>query len=193
MEDMDHHMDHSQHTLQDHSNHGMKANTAAAMDHAGMDHGDMDHGGHMMMAMYFYFSTSCTVLFEQWHFKTVGGLIGSMIGIFIMAALYEGLKYFREYLFWKTYNSLQYRAVAIPDKNTASEEPQVVQPTMLSKMHFLQTFLHMLQMIVSYFLMLIFMTYNAWLCIAVVLGAGVGYFLFGWKKSVVVDVTEHCH
>lgn len=64
---------------------------------------------------------------------------------------------------------------------------------MLSKMHFLQTFLHMVQMVISYFLMLIFMTYNTWLCIAVVLGAGVGYFLFGWKKSVVVDVTEHCH
>ncbi|CAH1987763.1 unnamed protein product [Acanthoscelides obtectus] len=30
------------------------------------------------------------------------------------------------YLFWKTYNNLQYRAVAIPDKNATTEEPQVV-------------------------------------------------------------------
>lgn len=37
------------------------------------------------------------------------------------------------------------------------------------------------------------MTYNVWLCVAVVAGAAVGYFLFGWKKSVIVDVTEHCH
>lgn len=56
-------------------------------------------------------------------------------------------------------------------------------------MHCWQTVLHILQMIVSYFLMLIFMTYNVWLCVAVALGAGAGYFCFGWKKSVVVDVT----
>lgn len=64
---------------------------------------------------------------------------------------------------------------------------------MLSLDHGVQTFLHVVQMIVSYFLMLIFMTYNGWLCIAVVLGAALGYFLFGWRKSVVVDITEHCH
>jgi hypothetical protein len=36
-----------------------------------------------------------TVLFDSWKVSSVGGLIGSMIGIFIMAALYEGLKYYR--------------------------------------------------------------------------------------------------
>lgn len=66
-------------------------------------------------------------------------------------------------------------------------------PTMLSAMHLFQTFLHILQVTLSFLLMLIFMTYNTWLCVAVVLGAALGYFLFGWKKSVIVDVTEHCH
>nr|KAF6315409.1 solute carrier family 31 member 1 [Myotis myotis] len=47
--------------------------------------------------------------------------------------------------------------------------------------------------VISYFLMLIFMTYNGYLCIAVAAGAGTGYFLFSWKKAVVVDITEHCH
>lgn len=64
---------------------------------------------------------------------------------------------------------------------------------MLSFPHAIQTGLHVVQIIVSYFLMLIFMTYNVWLCLAVVLGAGVGYFVFGWKKASVVDITEHCH
>ena len=50
------------------------------------------------------------------------------------------------------------------------------------------------QIVVSYCLMLIFMTYNVWLCLAVALGAAIGYFMFGWKKTVVVDVGgEHCH
>lgn len=47
-----------------------------------------------------------------------------------MAGLYEGLKYYREYLFWKTYSSLQYRAVTLPEKGPvvgASEENTRVQ------------------------------------------------------------------
>lgn len=64
---------------------------------------------------------------------------------------------------------------------------------MLSLAHLLQTILHIIQVVISYFLMLVFMTYNGYLCIAVALGAGVGYFLFSWKKAVVVDITEHCH
>lgn len=64
---------------------------------------------------------------------------------------------------------------------------------MLSWMNLLQTVLHAIQVTVSFLLMLVFMTYNYWLCLAVVAGASTGYFLFGWKKSVIVDVTEHCH
>ncbi|XP_071626118.1 high affinity copper uptake protein 1 isoform X1 [Temnothorax longispinosus] len=213
-----HSMDHGSmnHGSMDHGsmNHG-------SMDHGGMDHGSMGHGsmvhgveastddacsGMSMhgMSMTFHTGFCELVLFENWKIATIGGLIGSMIGIAIMAALYEGLKYYREYLFWKTYNALQYRSVTVPsEKNVVAEDNRVVHmvgevihkqpPTMMSWMHLFQTFLHIIQIVLSYFLMLIFMTYNVWLCCAVVFGAAVGYFLFGWKKSVIVDVTEHCH
>lgn len=64
---------------------------------------------------------------------------------------------------------------------------------MLTCAHLVQTLLHIVQVIVSYCLMLVFMTYNVWLCLAVALGAGVGYFVFAWKRAVVVDMNEHCH
>ncbi|XP_011137725.1 high affinity copper uptake protein 1 isoform X2 [Harpegnathos saltator] len=207
-------MDHGNmnHVGMDHSamNHGGMDHSS--MNHGGMDHGSMDHNsmhqvvssmnnacddmdmhGHGM-SMTFHTGVCESVLFDSWRITSIGGLVGSMIGIIIMAALYEGLKYYREYLFWKTYNSLQYRSVTVPnEKNVVAEDSRVVQPTMLSWMHLFQTFLHIVQIVLSYFLMLIFMTYNVWLCCAVVLGAAIGYFLFGWKKSVIVDVTEHCH
>ncbi|KAL6266580.1 hypothetical protein P5V15_003427 [Pogonomyrmex californicus] len=191
-----------------------------SMDHGSMNHGSMDHGsmhgaevstndacsnmGMHGMSMTFHTGFCEVVLFENWRISSIGGLIGSMIGIIIMAALYEGLKYYREYLFWKTYNALQYRSVTVPsEKNVVAEDNRVVHmigevihkqpPTMMSWMHFFQTLLHIVQIVLSYFLMLIFMTYNVWLCCAVVIGAAIGYFLFGWKKSVIVDVTEHCH
>ncbi|XP_076653903.1 copper transporter 1A [Halictus rubicundus] len=210
----------------DHMSHMMNASEMYAshdahMSHGGMGHGSMhDHGSMAMnhtasrdacanmgmhgMSMTFHGGYCENVLFESWKISSVGGLIGSMIGIMIMAALYEGLKYYREYLFWKTYNALQYRRVTMPaEKNVVAEDNRVVHtvgevihkqpPTMLSWMHTFQTFLHIVQIVLSYFLMLIFMTYNVWLGFAVVFGAAIGYFLFGWKKSVIVDVTEHCH
>ncbi len=48
-------------------------------------------------------------------------------------------------------------------------------------------------MTLSYVLMLIAMTYNTYLLVAVILGAGFGHFLFGWRRSSVLDHNEHCH
>ncbi|XP_011685363.1 PREDICTED: high affinity copper uptake protein 1 isoform X2 [Wasmannia auropunctata] len=198
------HMTHMSHGSMNHEGMDHGGMDHGNMNHGGMDHGNMNHGastdnacsdmGMHGMLMTFHTGYCESVLFENWKISSIGGLIGSMIGIAIMAALYEGLKYYREYLFWKTYNALQYRSVTVPnEKNVVAEDNRVVQPTMMSWMHLFQTFLHIIQIVLSYFLMLIFMTYNVWLCCAVVLGAAVGYFLFGWKKSVIVDVTEHCH
>lgn len=188
----------------DHTTPATSTNMDGDMDMGMDDCSMMDHSGHSMMAMTFHTGYCETVLFDSWKVTSIGGLIGSMIGIFFMAALYEGLKYYREYLFWKTYNSLQYRSVSMPaEKGVVAEDNRIVHmvgevihkqpPTMFSLMHGFQTLLHIVQIVISYFLMLIFMTYNVWLCLAVVIGAAVGYFLFGWKKSVIVDVTEHCH
>ncbi|XP_063633269.1 high affinity copper uptake protein 1 isoform X1 [Cydia splendana] len=172
------------------------------------DNKSHDHASHgSMMAMTFHGGYVETILFSWWDVKEVGPFIGSFIAIFIMALLYEGLKYYRKHLLWKTYAGLQYCAVAPPDKGVQNicspDDPQVIQPvphalernvpTMLSGAHAYQTVLHGLQVFISYMLMLVFMTYNTWLCVAVVLGSATGYFLFGWRESVVVDFTEHCH
>ncbi|KAK6636936.1 hypothetical protein RUM43_010600 [Polyplax serrata] len=192
------HHDMSSHNQASHDTHLHAHQIMSADSHNGSEH----HG----MSMEFHFGYTETILFHSWKINSVGGLIGSMFGIILMAALYEGLKYYREYLFWKTYNSLQYKSVRFPgDKvvESSSEGNKIVHlvgevihkqpPSMWNLMHAYQTFLQAVQMVLSYFLMLIFMTYNVWLCMAVILGATIGYFLFGWKKSVVVDVTEHCH
>ncbi|XP_062140626.1 high affinity copper uptake protein 1 isoform X2 [Drosophila sulfurigaster albostrigata] len=217
---MDAHAHHAHHAhadpnveLIDHSLHMMDSTTLSpplVTPHADPDmsmHAHHHHAGgtgtgmEHMMSMAFHFGYNETILFSWWHIETVAGLVGSMIAIFLLALLYEGLKYYREYLFWKTYNLLEYRPVTGPQRNpeaprmppAAAAAPSPVQPTMLSINHLYQTLLHVLQVTLSFLLMLIFMTYNVWLCLMVVLGAGIGYFLFCWKKSVIVDVTEHCH
>ncbi|XP_071948347.1 high affinity copper uptake protein 1-like [Antedon mediterranea] len=190
---MDHtgHMDHSGHMdhTMDHTGH---------MDHT-MDH-TMDHGDHgdshtMMMQMTFYLSTHVTILFEEWEVSSVGGLVGSCIAVFFLAILYEGLKVMRETLLRRSVVNVRYKTMQIAkgSETVLTETHGSGETRWLSGAHFLQTFLHIVQVTISYFLMLIFMTYNGWLCISVALGAGFGYFLFGWKKAIVVDINEHCH
>ena len=70
---------------------------------------------------------------------------------------------------------------------------KIIQTKMFSLPHIILTVLHMLQMTLAYFLMLIVMTYNSWLCAAVILGSTLGYFCFGWRKTSIVDVSDHCH
>ncbi|XP_023243195.1 high affinity copper uptake protein 1-like isoform X2 [Centruroides sculpturatus] len=191
-----HHMDKEVSDPAKHVHH----DTAGSLTTASLDHIHdtivHDHGspnGHMMM--YFHAGVDVTILFEQWKVTTVGGLVGSIIGIFLLAMLYEGLKFFREFLFKQYFSSLQYTTISVTgqDGKTMTEIHKIARNRMISWPHGIQTILHVVQMVTSYFLMLIFMTYNVWLCMAVALGAGAGYFLFGWRKATVVDVTEHCH
>ncbi|KAI9563951.1 CTR1 [Daphnia sinensis] len=197
------------HHMMGHDGHDMHAagmETTTMHDHAAMmktattvhNHGSGTDGGMMMMMqMYFYADYTAVVLFKQWDIQSVGAMVGSCIGIFLMAILYEGLKYFREYLSRKHYAPVNYNNVKTPeggsDASSQVRTPMSFKTSVTSASHYIQTALHLLQMIISYFLMLIVMTYNVWLFISVILGCTVGYFFFGWRKGFLVDITEHCH
>ncbi|CAD7679723.1 unnamed protein product [Nyctereutes procyonoides] len=96
--------------------------------------------------------------------------------ISLLAMFYEGLKIVQESLF-KSQVSIHYNSMPVPGPNG----------TILMETHKTMV-LHIIQVVISYFLTLIFMTYNGYLCIAIAAGAGTGYFLFSWKKAVVVVI-----
>lgn len=197
-----------------HHHHNMNISTTT-MNHMDMDHGDMGSGnpsghlhsglemdmnetdrtcaGHMLM---FFHTGKCEfILFETLRTKDVGGLVGACVAIFALAIVYEGLKVFREMLLQKAMISGNKYSIS---NGTASTDTMVISNKnvglhMMTCSHFIQTVLHMIQVFISYCLMLVFMTYNVWLCLSVILGAGIGYFLFGWRKAIVVDINEHCH
>jgi len=171
-----------------------------------------------MMKMYFHGGYNEVILFDFWRISTLGGLIASMVGCFILGILYEGLKFLREFLIGRelrtsSYSNVSSNPVDISDEggDTASihsteqaisrsparsdnQEVKILQTKLLSRGHLLQTILQFVQVVLSYCLMLIFMTYNVWLGLAVALGATAGYFMFGWKKTVLLDAGgEHCH
>jgi len=208
------------HDMHSSMNHGAVVKDHAALadndsEDGVMKHDDMTHDD--MMKMYFHGGYNEVILFSFWRISSVGGLVGSMIGCFLLGVLYEGLKFFREFMLRQEYRSAGYSNVNPTPESTveedgadsiASVEPagrasdlernkssiKIIQTNLFSRGHILQTFLQLIQVILSYCLMLIFMTYNTWLCAAVAMGAATGYFAFGWKKTVVLDAGgDHCH
>ncbi|XP_077478398.1 high affinity copper uptake protein 1 [Stigmatopora argus] len=187
-----------EHNQQDHAHHNhVMAPTAMPTHGGGHDHGgggEGDHCGGMAMTFYFGYS-NVPLLFNGLTINTVGEMVGACLGVFLLAVLYEGLKMGRESLLRRSQVNVRYNCMPLPgaDGTVLMETHKTVGQRMLSPAHFLQTLLHVVQVVVSYLLMLVFMTYNAYLCAAVAVGAGMGYFLFSWRKAVVVDITEHCH
>ncbi|XP_043481597.1 high affinity copper uptake protein 1-like [Leptopilina heterotoma] len=123
-----------------------------------------------MHSMSFHFGVTETILFDKWQTTNWQEVLGSAIGIILLGAVYEALKSYRDYLYKITSNNCQHRVLS-------------KKKGILSIVHAIQTILHAIQAILGYFLMFIFMTYNVYLCIAVVLGMSFGYFLFAWQKS----------
>ncbi|XP_017039330.1 CUF1-dependent copper transporter 1 [Drosophila ficusphila] len=238
---------HSHHAGDKHANHG---------------EGGGDEGGHHM-SMFFHTGDAETILFQFWRTESVLALTLSCLLIFLVAVLYEALKFFREWLFARNrrrlqggrgeynpppryreanydYNQPTYprrssqqsgtqiyayrpRSPSMPplqhsghghghghgsppnqssmiltppthhhvqqDGQTAGE-PRIRLKAWCSRMHLLQTLLHVLQVLISFLLMLVFMTFNVWLCLAVLLGAGVGYYAF---CAFGTRVNEHCN
>jgi len=155
----------------------MDMGTTMGMDH-NMHQPNTGGGHHGGAVAYFHFSYEAVILFMQWATTDWKTMLYACIGIGVVAALYEGLKFMREYLLHKGKRRNAYT------KSCCT--------LFCTGMHLLQTVLHIVQVAVSYALMLVFMTFNGWLCIAVLAGAGLGYLIFGWKRHS-MDVTEHCN
>lgn len=75
--------------------------------------------------------------------------------------------------------------------------PRVKTYSISFTMHLLQSALHVFQVGYGYLLMLVAMTFNVWLFLAVCFGSGVGYFLFSRTRHILGitdrERNEHCH
>ncbi|XP_066274283.1 protein SLC31A2-like [Branchiostoma lanceolatum] len=157
----------------------------------------------MDMPMSFYFSTNVTILFSGWTVQDALGLGFSVIAIVAMAVLLEGLKRF---VWWL---GKRRQKDPLDVRNSIQETPdaqgQGTSPLLRSlqfppsiehierrrlKFHIAQSLLHVLEVAGGYCLMLVVMTYNGWLAIAVFLGAGIGYFIFAANMNIRVDSAK---
>ncbi|KUI67378.1 Copper transport protein CTR2 [Cytospora mali] len=178
------------------------------MDHAHMGHGDMGdmpghggHGGHTMpdmpemcsMNMLFTWdTTNLCIVFSQWHIRSTAGLLFSLIAVVLIGMGYEALRAgTRRYEI-----IMNKRMETIPSDNDTETTPLAwaigqnkVQVN--KRVHFVKAAMYALQTFYAFMLMLIFMTYNGWVMVAVTLGAFLGYVVFGGQTAATKETQCH--
>lgn len=128
-----------------------------------------EHSGHHSLARqnsghspFLKLQTSATLLVPEWSTESIYGLTGAMLATIVASVTHECLN---EYL-------LHLRRVALTKPNG----PNCCGTSVVTFGEKLgQSVIHMLRVIIAYFMMYCVMTMNIWLLVAVVVGAVVGY------------------
>ncbi|KAM0819600.1 putative Copper transport protein [Seiridium cardinale] len=188
---MDHaHMDHSQ------------------MDHGGMDHGDTGHGGHggmtdmcNMNMLFTWDPTNLCIIFRGWHIRGTASLIFSLLAIVAIGVGYEALREAtRRYEAWvnqrqETAPPFQVIASDHDDGHLTETTPFLWsgrnQIEVSKRAHIIKALLYAVQSFYAFMMMLLFMTYNGWVMLAVFVGNFVGYIMFGTSTKATKD--NACH
>ncbi|KAL2358150.1 Ctr copper transporter [Cryomyces antarcticus] len=148
------------------------------MDHDHMDHGDMG-GGEPMCSMNMLFTwdtNNLCIVFKSWRIRSTTSLLFSLLAIVALTAGYELVR--------ETSRQYEERCRKRSDSMTndgeassllwAGRQTSVVE----KKSKMIKAALYAVQVFYSFFIMLLFMTYNGWVMLAVAAGAFVGYLMF---------------
>ncbi|PIC55553.1 hypothetical protein B9Z55_000778 [Caenorhabditis nigoni] len=122
------------------------------------------------MHMWFHTQPQDTVLFKTWNVTDAGTMAWVCAIIVVTGIMLEAMKFGR----WKIEKWQKQREEVL----TRSYFTRLFSP-----IHVAQSILFMIQLCFSYVLMLIFMTFSVWLGLAVVVGLGIGYLIFGSRME----------
>ncbi|KAH7417203.1 CTR2 long splice variant [Cadophora sp. MPI-SDFR-AT-0126] len=167
------------------------------MDHSGMGHGDMGHGGMdggmkcNMNMLFTWDTTNLCIVFRWWHIQTTPGLLFSLLAVVALTAAYEAIRSasrrYEQYV-TKKVDDAPIGAVTetTPFLWTGRNQVEVNQ-----KAHVIKAVIYAVQTFYAFMLMLLFMTYNGWVMLAVGVGSFVGYLVFGNNTSASKDSACH--
>ncbi|KAJ6587209.1 Ctr copper transporter family-domain-containing protein [Mycena vulgaris] len=195
------------------------------MDHGHMDHSA--HSGHetpatavVKCSMNMLWNTQIVdtcIVFRSWHVSSTASLIGSCIAIMALGVFYEYLRAFQKSLDTRIALALvasgKGKARASSGSRSGRSSPDEDAGLLTGRRMFkipshgtpvpfllraLRAALYGATVFLSFFLMLVFMTYNAYLIFATVLGAALGHFVFGGTINVDALLSEEskgmaCH
>ncbi|PYH47954.1 low-affinity Cu transporter [Aspergillus saccharolyticus JOP 1030-1] len=183
------------------------------MDH-GHDHGDMDMGQCSMNMLFTWSTKNLCIVFPQWRVTGTLSLLISILLIVLLTAGYEGVRQLtRRFEVAHAKRLSAYTTAAVggseihDDSVPANDPPSLALPVPNAGSHLVvgrdsrrsveqrgkitMAALYAVQVFYSFFIMLLFMTYNGFVMLAVAIGAFVGYLAFGDDTSA--SKTVACH
>ncbi|CAG8579454.1 17438_t:CDS:2, partial [Dentiscutata heterogama] len=150
-----------------------------------MDHGDHGNGNNnfrcSMKMLFNWDTTNLCIIFSWWKVNGIPLLILSCFFVALIGVVYELLKYLSRKYDEKIYESCYRQISNDEEENPPAPVNRVVK--LKRSQQLIRSFIYAIQAFISFFIMLIFMTYNGFLMISVVIGAGIGFFFFG-KQTV---------
>ncbi|KAL5114372.1 Copper Transporter integral membrane protein that functions in high affinity copper transport [Pleosporales sp. CAS-2024a] len=152
----------------------MPSSTAAAAAAAA---GDMGGSCKISMLWNWYTVDSCFIA-RSWRVESQRAFAGWCVGVIVLVMLVEALgragKEYDRYIVGQDVKK-QKMTTASPLVTCGRFRPNVVQQGM-------RALLHMLQWAVAYFVMLLAMYHNGYVMMSILIGAYMGYFMFGYES-----------
>jgi len=183
-------------------------NHAHHMDHSALE---MDHGGHaaadcsMNMLWNTQIIDTC-IVFRSWHVSSSAFFLGSCLAIVALGVFYEYLRAFSKSLDKRIAAALvsgkgKTRAASGRSSPASDEDAGLLPGRRVFKvastgtpvpplLRILRATLYGATVFLSFFLMLVFMTYNAYLIFATVFGAALGHYIFGGTINIDALLSE---
>lgn len=135
------------------------------------------------MAMHFIFSDEAVLLFDFWRVHSPTGMALSVLVVLLLAVLYEGIKVAKAKLLHKTLenlpNTTSQQLILESDQDSTGSRSTPADGHCLRWFlcYFGQSLVHVIQVVLGYFVMLAIMSYNTWIFLGAIVGLGVGYYL----------------
>ncbi|XP_020626941.1 probable low affinity copper uptake protein 2 isoform X2 [Orbicella faveolata] len=133
-------------------------------------------------------SSELIILFQQWRATSTQAVTGSFVAVLALAVLYECMTGLHVHL--RSHLSHQEREKTLTTKKSDFENIKYKSNVSIQ---FSKTCLFVSELSFAYFLMLVAMTYNTWLFVAVVIGRGLGYYLVTPLIGSRIDSDEIDH
>jgi len=163
------------------------------MDHSHMNHGNMDDAampGMCSMSMLFTWNTKdLCIIFRWWHIRDFASLLFSLVAIVLLTAGYEALREAsRRYEKWVEKETEETPNDTERDPLLWSGRNQV---EVSKRAHVIKAALYAFQTFYAFMLMLLFMTYNGWVMLAMFIGSFLGYLSFGGGTPATKETACH--
>jgi copper transporter 1 len=149
-----------------------------------------------------WYTIDACFIASSWHIASKGMFVGSCIGVILLVMSLEFLrrtsKEYDRYLVRQYQRSLAVSAPALSPLSSHGKDKRAVgaftvpapntvfRPNVIQQA--LRALLHMLQFAVAYFIMLLAMYFNGYIIICIIIGAYLGFFVFGWETIVLGSV-----